>query len=162
MHPAIRMLLFAVLPALLAGCGGPDRTLFTGTVHPPTDQVAKAFVPAQVERSCRVFAEVLVHLPADLTGQEIENILLAEAGQRGADLMLIGQSRQGTVNATRFLYYGPEREYPFAERWRGWKFGYEVWEKQGDWVSIGYNELGRAEVRYDVPLIMQVAMLRCR
>ena len=44
MHPAIRMLLFAVLPALLAGCGGPDRTLFTGTVHPPTDQVAKAFV----------------------------------------------------------------------------------------------------------------------
>ena len=48
------------------------------------------------------------------------------------------------------------------ERWRGLKFGYEVWEKQGDWVSIGYNELGRAEVRYDVPLIMQVAMLRCR
>ena len=66
------------------------------------------------------------------------------------------------MNAIRFLYYGPEREYPFAERWRGLKFGYEVWEKQGDWVSIGYNELGRAEVRYDVPLIMQVAMLRCR
>lgn len=29
-------------------------------------------------------------------------------------------------------------------------------------MSIGYNELGRAEVRYDVPLIMQVALLRCR
>ena len=109
-----------------------------------------------------MFAEVLVPLPADLTGQDIETILFTEAGQRGADLVLIGQSRQGTVNATRFLYYGPEREYPFAERWRGWESGYEVWEKQGEWVSIGYNELGRAEVRYDVPLIMQVAMLRCR
>ena len=162
MHAATRMLLLAALAALLAGCGGPDRTVYTGTVHPPTDRVAKVFQPAQVDRACRVFAKLLVQLPADLTGQEIENILLAEAGQRGADLMLIGQSRQGTVNATRFLYYGPEREYPFAERWRGWKFGYEVWEKQGDWVSIGYNELGRAEVRYDVPLIMQVAMLRCR
>ena len=162
MHPAIRMLLPAVLTVLLAGCGGPDRTVYSGTVHPPTTQVAKAFQPAQVDRTCRVFAEMLVQLSADLSGRDIEIILLTEAGQRGADVLLIGQSREGTENQTRFLYYGPEREYPFAERWGGWKFGYDVWEKQGGWVSIGYGELGREDLRFDVPLVMQVALLRCQ
>lgn len=162
MHPAIRMLLLAVLPVFLAGCGGADRTVYTGRVHPPTDQVAKVFLPAQVDRGCRVFAQVLVQLPAGLDGQDIENAIFAEAGQRGADLVLIGQSRQGKENQTSFLYYGPEREYLFPDRWNGWKFGYDVWEKQGEWMSIGYNELGRAEIRYDVPLVMQVVMLRCR
>ncbi len=91
-----------------------------------------------MDRACWVFAEVLVQLPADLTGQEIENILLAEAGQRGADLMLIGQSRQGTDDQTASSTTGRAR-IPFGERWRGWKFGYELWEKQGTGASATTN-----------------------
>jgi hypothetical protein len=146
----------------LLGLGGKDRTLYSGPQYSPTSQVAIAFHPTQVPKSCKVFAEVLAQLPPKLTGKDIESAILTEAGKRGANRVLIGQSRQGDDKGTRFLYYGPDKEYLCSEQCGDWKFGYDLWEKQGEWVNIGYKEWGRAEVRYETPLVMQLVLLQCR
>lgn len=161
MKQAHQLIVVLALALGLAGCGGKDLS-YTGPAYPPTTSITKVFQPAQVPRSCRVFAEVIVLLPGQLSGREVENTIMAEAGRRGADLVLFGQGRQGSENATQFHYVGPLREYLFAEFWSGWKFGYKVWKKQGEWVSIGYRELGNDSVRFETPLAMQVAMLRCQ
>ncbi|ADW19116.1 hypothetical protein Despr_2983 [Desulfobulbus propionicus DSM 2032] len=147
----------------LVGLSGEDRTAYNGPVYPATNKIAIAFQSAQVDRSCRVFAEVLVQLPANQTGKDIEAAVLGEAGKRGADQVLIGQSRQSEDdNGLRFLYYGPAYEYLCDEQCGGWKFGYDLWEKQGAWVSVGYAEWGRGEAHFETPLTMQLAMLRCQ
>lgn len=161
MERTLRLVMLLALTVGLAGCGGKDLT-YSGHVYPSTTAITKVFQPGQVPRSCRVFAEVVALLPANLTGREVENAILAEAGKRGAEMVLIGQSRQGEDNKSEFLYFGPRREYPFSESWSGWEFGFSLWKKQGDWLNIGYNELGSDSVRYDVPLAMQLAMLRCQ
>ena len=145
------------------GIGGKDRTVYTGPVYPSTNKkIVVAFQPAQVGKSCRVFAEALVQLPPMVTGKDIEQTVLAEAGKRGADQVLIGQSRQGDEKSVHFLYYGPDKEYPCAEQCGSWKTSYDFWEKQGEWESVGYKEWGKSDVRYEKPLIMQIALLQCR
>ncbi len=147
----------------LLGLGGKDKNAYAGREYPATSKVTTVFQPTQVPKSCRVFAELLVQLPPKISGQQIEHTILAEAGKRGADQVVIGQARQSQDNdGIQFLYYGPKKEYPCAEQWDGWKFGYALWEKQGEWVSVGYKEWGKAEVSYETPLVMQMAMLRCR
>lgn len=146
----------------MLGFGEKNRTVYTGKVYPPTNKVAVAFQPSQVPRNCRVFAEVLAQLPPKQTGKDIEHTLLNEAGKRGADQILVGQSRQGDEKNARFLYYGPDREYLCSDQCGGWKFGYDLWEKQGEWVSIGYKEWGKSEDRYESPLVMQIVMLKCQ
>lgn len=147
----------------LVGLGGDDQTVYSGPAYPPTNKIVTAFQPAQVGKSCRVFAQSLVLLPANLTGKDIENSLLTEAGQRGADQVLIGQARQSEDNHDlQFLYYGPTHEYACVDQCGGWKFGYDLWEEQGDWVSIGYGEWGKAEAQFANPLVMQLALLRCQ
>ena len=87
------------------GFGDKDQVAFKGATYPPTSQVAVAFQPSQVAPSCRVFAEILVRLPANISGKEIENTILAEAGKRGAEQVLIGQSRQAEDDeGVQFLY----------------------------------------------------------
>ncbi|WP_028317090.1 lipoprotein [Desulfobulbus elongatus] len=175
MSRTVRCLLIAATLVALAGCGvkdsvtelvglgGPDQTAYSGPVYPATATTAVAFQPAQVDRNCRVFAEALVQFPAKSSGQAVEAAVLTEARTRGADRVLIGQTRQGEDDdGPRFLYYGPAHEYLCAEQCGGWKFGYEVWERQGEWVTLGYREWGKAGAVFDTPLIMQVALLRCQ
>jgi len=147
----------------LLGLGDKEQNPYTGPAYPPASKIVTAFQPTQVPRSCRVFAEVLVQLPPKISGKNIENTILAEAGKRGADQVLIGQSRQGNEDdGLQFHYFGPKKEYLLTEQWDGWKFGYDLWEKQGAWVSVGYKEWGKAEVSYETPLVLQMAMLRCQ
>jgi hypothetical protein len=149
--------------ANMVGLGGDDRTQYSGPLYPATSKIAIAFQPAQVNRSCRVFAETLVQLPANVSGKDIESAVFSEAGKRGADQVLIGRSRQSAEDSgPQFLYYGPAHEYLCAEQCGGWKFGYELWEKQGDWITLGYREWGKPEVRFETSLIMQLALLRCQ
>ena len=148
---------------LLSACGGNKAMVYTGTTYPPTDKVEYAFLASQVPSSCRVFAHLLVTLPANSTGKTIKESLSDEARMRGADMILIGQSRQmKEEQGLNFLYYGPEREYRCNEKWCGWKYGYDFWEQQGDWVNIGLREWGNAGIRFDYPLVLQAAFLRCR
>ncbi len=146
----------------LLACGGPDWTQYTGPEYPPTKMIATTFQPNQVGPSCKVFAELLVRLPADLSGKEIRDIILSEAGARGANQVMIGQARTSEDDdGVEFLYYGPEQEYPCPLEWHGWKFGYALWEKQKEWVNLGYNEWGSTDTRFDRPLVVQAVFLRC-
>ncbi|MCL1980840.1 MAG: hypothetical protein FWG62_07185, partial [Proteobacteria bacterium] len=142
---------------------GPESSAYSGPVYPPTQTAGVAFQPAQVGRTCRVFAEALVQFPAKSSGRDMETTILAEAMARGADQVLIGQTRQSKDDkGPSFLYLGPVHEYTCADQCGGWKFGFETWEKQGDWVSVGYREWGKASVVFEPPLIMQMVMLRCQ
>ena len=77
--------------------------------------------------------------------------------------MLIGRSRQAEDDeGLQFLYFGPTHEYLCSDQCGGWRFGYEFWEKQGEWVSLGYGQWGKSEARFESPLVMQLVMLRCQ
>jgi hypothetical protein len=145
------------------GLGGPEPTGYTGPAYPATQTVAVAFQSAQVDKNCRVFAELLVQFPAKSSGKDVETAVLTEAKAHGADQVLIGQTRQGKDdNGLRFLYYGPTYEYLCADQCGGWKFGFDLWEEQGDWVSLGYREWGKAGAVFETPLVMRTVMLRCQ
>ncbi len=148
-----------------AGCGDKDADLmaYKGTAYSPTTKVDYIFQAAQAPQRCRVFAELLVTLPAEVDGQQIQQKLESEAKARGADMVLIGQSRQMEDDeGFSFVYYGPQKEYLCNEQWCGWKYGYDAWEEQGDFVNIGFKEWGNANVSFDYPVMLQAAFLRCR
>ncbi|MCI5196425.1 MAG: hypothetical protein D3919_09375 [Candidatus Electrothrix sp. AW5] len=143
-----------------------DKTKgYQGVRYSPTDRVVPTFQDQQVPVSCRVFAHLLVQIPKGFTGKSIAQAVEAEATARGADMLLIGGTRQATdaeaEQAPLFSYYGPEQPYKCRDYWNGWKFAYEDWVDQGDWVTIGYDEWGSLNAHFNSPLIMQVAFLRC-
>lgn len=163
MQRMLQIILSVALVVGTLGCGKQDGSVFTGTVYPPTTEMTTVFQPAQAPLSCRVFAEALVFVPAELTGEDISTIIQAEAGKKGADMVLIGQTRESKKDeGVQFIYFGPTREYRIADQWRGWRYGYDLWSKQGEWVSIGYKEWGNEVIRFENPLLIQVALLRCR
>ncbi|WP_310599905.1 hypothetical protein [Desulfobulbus sp.] len=175
MSRTVRCLVIVTALVALTGCGakntvkkwvgldGAAPTDYTGPVYPPTQAVTVAFQPGQVDRACRVFAEALVQFPAKYSGKDMETAVLAEARTRGANQVLIGQTRQSKDDdGLRFLYYGPAHEYTCADQCGGWKFGFDLWEQQGEWVSVGYREWGKAGAVFETPLVMQMAMLHCQ
>lgn len=163
----VKMMRFAVLIVsvlfLVAGCGGKDTVGFRGTDYPATSKVIPTFQPDQVPVSCRVFSQLLVWLPRDSNGKSIAEALEKEAMSHGADMVLIGESRQAEDdNGLKFVYYGPDQEYKCRDKWCGWKFGYDVWGEQGAWVTLGYKEWGNGNVGYEYPIVLQAAFLRCQ
>jgi hypothetical protein len=164
MRGIVRLLvLLASALFLLGGCGGSNTASYNGSSYPASTKVIPVFQPRQVPVSCRVFAQVLVRLPVNSTGKTIAQAVEEEAKARGADMVLIGESRRAADDGpVEFSYYGPEREYNCREKWPGWKFGYSEWSAQGDWVTLGFKEWGNAAVSYDFPIVMQVAFLRCQ
>jgi hypothetical protein len=161
--PAFILILFTLL--LLAGCGGTDTdpAAFKGQSYPPTTRIEYIFQAGQAPPGCRVFAELLVTLPAGLHGKIIQEKFENEAKARGTDVVLLGQSRQMKDDeGLTFIYYGPEKEYLCNDKWCGWKYGYDVWEEQGDFVSIGFKEWGNQNVQFDFPVMLEAAFLRCQ
>lgn len=153
-------ILLAVV-SLLTACASSDSGV-KGIHYPSTDKVEPVFQKSQIPESCRVFAHLFVTMPAQYTGQDFVKEVSAEAKSKGADMMLIGQSRQCTTETDlTFTYYGPDREYKIRD-WPGWNFGFDEWEEQGEWASIGYKEWGSGNVRYDYPIVMQAIFLRCQ
>lgn len=163
MRSLVLMIGVVVLGSFLTGCGDKEPAAYERINYPPTNRIATAFQYTQVPKPCRVFAELLVSLPSDTTGKSIQQSVFKEAGSKGADLVLIGQSRvREDDDGLLFNYYGPKAEYLCSDKWCGWKYGFDEWEEQGDWVNIGFKEWGNQEIRYDIPIMMQVAFLRCR
>ncbi len=151
---------------LLTGClgmGSPDKSVYRGAKYTKTTKVIPSFQPEQVPVSCVVFSHLLVQLPPDLNGKTIAQSIAKEAGIRGADMLLIGSSRQAEDDGElEFTYYGPKQPYNCRDKWHGWKFGYDVWADQGEWVTLGYREWGNEEISYNFPIVMQAAFLRCK
>ncbi len=147
--------------SLLTACASSDSGV-RGMTYPPTDKVEPVFLKSQIPDACRVFAHLFVTMPARYTGQDFVKEVSSEAKSKGADMVLIGQSRQCTTETElKFTYYGPDREYTIKE-WPGWNFGFEEWEEQGEWAGIGYREWGNSNVSFDYPIVMQVVFLRCQ
>ncbi|NQS72569.1 MAG: hypothetical protein HQQ73_10540 [Desulfobulbaceae bacterium] len=161
------LVFLGVILCFFSGCGGangPDYGVsnYSGPVYPETREVEVVFQVSQTQPFCRVFAELFAFFPADVSAKTIETALLDEARARGAQVVLIGQSRiSGTEDGYRLLYFGPEREYALDRGWNDWTGGYDIWKKQLDWLSLGHGEWGREDVLYPEPLVLQVAMLRC-
>lgn len=150
---------------LLAGCGDKetDLTAYKGPIYPATTSLQYIFQAGQAAPSCRVFAELLVSLPAEVSGEIMRQKLEGEAQSHGADMVLIGQSRQMEDDeGFTFVYYGPQKEYLCNEKWCGWKYGYDTWEEQGDFVNIGFQEWGNKNVQFDYPVMLQAVFLRCQ
>jgi hypothetical protein len=175
--------LLAALP-LLGGCGIKERAEAaweripsaweempflskenrpTGAVYPPSLQAEPIFQADQVPAACKVFAHLLIWIPAEANGRGIAKVTAQEAMRWGADMMLIGRSRKADKDrGLEFVYYGPEQPYSCRDSWRGWRFGYEDWVNQGGWVTLGYDEWGQSEAWFNGPLVMQAAFLRCQ
>ncbi len=146
----------------LTGCGDKEIPQYTGVHYPATDTVIPGFQVHQIPVSCRVFAHLLVWLPAGMNGQQIARSVEKEAKSRGAEMVLLGESRQaGDDRGLQFVYYGPAEEYACRDNWCGWKFGFEEWGRLGNWFTLGYREWGNTKVVLPVPVVMQAAFLRC-
>ena len=147
---------------LQGGCSGHDKGGYSGVPYKPSEKVTPVYQSGQVPKSCRVTAHVLANLPPKFSGSSFAEAIMDEAAMRGSDMVLVGQSRQSEEGEElSFTYYGPAFEYTIG-RWAGWNFGYEIWEDQGEWVSIGLKEWGNSNVEYDFPILMQLAFIRCR
>ncbi|MCW5206619.1 hypothetical protein VU08_06790 [Desulfobulbus sp. F5] len=135
----------------------------TGEKYPPTMKVQLLFKADQALAGCKVFAHLFVWTPAGASGQSIAQAVEHEAMSYGADMILIGRSRQANDDkGIEFVYYGPDQPYSCREKWSGWTFGYEEWVNQGNWASMGYEEWGKAEAQFSSPLVVQAAFLRCQ
>jgi hypothetical protein len=146
---------------LAAGCGSRDAGVQTAE-FPPTDKVETVFQAERIPDSCRVFAQLFATMPASYTGARFAEAVRGEAMAKGADMVLIGHSRQSTgEDDLQFTYYGPGREYRIRE-WPPWRYGFEKWQEQGAWANIGYMEWGNSDIYYDYPILMQVAFVRCQ
>lgn len=146
---------------IMTGCGS-HEAVFRGKEYPPTEKVETVFMKSQIPAPCRVFAHLFATMPAGYRGSDFAAAVAEEARVRGADMMLVGQSRQCTTgNSLAFDYYGPDREYRVRD-WPGWTYGFDDWARQGDWTGIGYNEWGNPDIYFDYPIVMQIVLLRCQ
>ncbi len=135
---------------------------YKGITYFPTEKVVPTFQARQVPVSCRVFAHLLVHIPEGFTGKDIAQAVETEAMERGADMLLIGGTRQANdEQGPTFSYYGPAQPYKCRDHWSGWKFAYEDLVNQGEWVAMGYDEWGNHDAHFSSPLVIQAAFLRC-
>lgn len=146
---------------LLSACASTPKG-YKGTTYPPTEQIEAIFQMSQSPASCRVIANMFATMPAKMTTGAFSEKISAEAKSKGADLMLIGQSRQSeTESSLSYSYYGLDREYNVNE-WPGWSFGLDDWAEQGNWETIGYDEWMQKDVHFDYPIVMQMVFIRCQ
>ncbi len=160
-----QLLLALLLAPIMVGCGGKDYdpTAYSGKIYDPTTSVEFIFHPSQAPLACRVFAELIFTVPEGETAEQMRDKLLQEAKARGADMVLVGQSRQMEDDGEyAFIYVGPDQEYPCRAGWHGWGHGYDIWKDQGGFVSIGFKEWGSPDLSFDFPVLIKTVFLRCR
>ncbi|CAK8719952.1 Lipoprotein [Candidatus Electronema halotolerans] len=171
------LLLLVAALSLLSGCSVkekakevwekmplvPKQQISPAFTYPSTGQARTIFQAEQAQPGCKVFAHLLIWTPTGATGLSIAQAAEQEAAFYGADMLLIGRTRLSKdEDGMRFIYYGPDQPYSCQDDWEGWKFGYEDWINQGGWVSMGYAEWGKPEERFNFPLVLQAAYLRCQ
>ncbi len=155
--------LLLVLP-VLSGCGKKDLLPgYQGPAYPPTRDVKVIFQYTQAPESCRVFTHALLQLPSGYDGALIAATVANEASRRGANMVLVGNTRETEkIKKALFIYYPPEQEYNCRQDWCGWKFGYDIWKDLGQWVSLGAREWDNPRISFDKPLVIQLAFLCCQ
>jgi len=158
------LLRFAVLLCFLGltSCASRNPNVPTH-VLPATDSARITFEQQQVPDDCTVFAHLLITVPPALAADQMRQSIRQLGADHGADLVLLGLSRQSTLSpeTVTFRAYGPQTPYSFAERWAGWKFGFTDWNKGGPLVDFGLNHLSGDEAAFTTPVDIQAVLLSC-
>ena len=156
------LVLFFICGSLLAGCGSKPPA-YQGLSFPPASSTAVTFQEKDVPGQCKAFAHIIVSTPTGASGEQIGQGITDFARSKGADLILVGQSRKSKGSGEHdftFTSYGPRQEYLFNKDWLGWKFGLQNWEKSEGITGFGYNNWKDATV-YDFSQKIQIVLLHC-
>jgi len=152
-----------ILTLLLPGCfSGP--TQYEGLSFPETANSEVTFLEQTIPANCSAFAHLLLNTKVHSTGQDIANAMHQEAQAKGANLILVGMTREMAdeeLEANHFEYYGPTYAYTFSKTWLGWKFGFDEWNDAGSLIGLGANNWGSTDVSLDNSLLIQAVFLRC-
>lgn len=147
----------------LSACASSD-VIYEGIKYPQTNDVQISFQENSIPDECSAFAHLLLNTKTNSNGGEIAHVMEKEAKSKGANLILIGMSREvmdEKLEADRFDYYGPEYGYTFNKTWLGWKFGFDEWNEGDRLVGFGANTWGDSSINYQHTLLVQAVFLRC-
>ena len=95
---AMVLSLVAVL-SLVSACASSNSSQ-KSLQYPPTAKVEPIFQVSQAPASCRVFSHLFATIPPNMMMNEFTDKISGEAKSKGADMMLIGQSRQCTTETS--------------------------------------------------------------
>jgi len=154
----------AIIAFSVASCTSkPPQSTIT-TVLPATSSVEITFDERQIAEQCRVFAHLIIAIPANLSEIEIKEQVENYAMENGADYVLVGFVRENLddPDAMSFTSYGPKQPYLFTQQWTGWKFGFRDWNRGGQLVDYGYDRMKREKSPFDMPVNVQALLLTCQ
>ncbi len=154
------LLFFAIF---LSGCFS-DTATYEGISYPQATDSQFTFQGETVPDDCRVFAHLMMNSKGPATGKDISTAMHTEAESKGANLVLIGMTREmpdEQFEENRFDYYGPEYDYSFQRTWLGWKFGFDEWDEAGSISDLGSNSWGNGAAKFDNSLLIQAVFLHC-
>lgn len=132
---------------------------------PSTSKVFVTFQEEKVPAQCKAFSHLLITTPADVTGKQVQQEIIANAKQQGADMLLVGIARENLdedIEEFVFNNYGPKKAYPFQKRWAGWKYGFKDWNNGGEIVSFGFRAWDENETPFNSGIIVQTVYLTCQ
>ncbi len=158
-----KLFLLLLFTALLAGCWSGSAE-YEGISYPQTSGSKLTFQEEMVPAHCTAFAHLLMNSRERSTGKDIASAMHREAEEKGANLILVGISREmpdEELEENRFDYYGPEYAYSFQKTWLGWKFGFDEWDEAGSLTDLGLDSWGNENITYDNSLVIQAVFLRC-
>ncbi len=154
-------LLFLTL--LLSGCFF-GTAEYEGLRFPQTTSSEIAFQEQSIPGDCSAFAHLLMNSRMNSSGKDLSDAILQEAEDKGANLVLIGMTREmvkKNLKANRFDYYGPEYAYNFNKTWQGWKFGFKEWHNADGLVGLDAAIWGNSDISFNSSLLIQAVFLRC-
>lgn len=156
-------LLTIILATFLSGCWS-GTTEYQGISFPKTTTTQVSFQEHTIPADCSAFAHLHMNSKMRSSGKDIEEAMLQEAGSKGANLVLVGMSREdldAELEETQFSYFGPEYAYNFSKTWLGWKFGFDEWNDRDKLVGLGADTWGSSDITFDNSLLIQAVFLRC-
>jgi hypothetical protein len=159
----IQLYSLIILTLFLSGCLS-GTSEYEGIRFPPTATSQISFLEHSIPADCSAFAHLHMGSKVLSTGKDIEEAMLQEAGNKGANLVLVGMSREdldAELEENQFTYFGPEYTYNFSKTWLGWKFGFDEWNDCDRLVGLGADNWGQSDVTFDNSLLIQAVFLRC-
>jgi len=152
-----------LLTIVLTGCWS-STSGYEGIRFPKTSASKLVFQETDIPRNCTAFAHLLMNSKMQATGKELRDALMQEAGDKGANLILVGLSREmleEELEENRFDYFGPEYAYDFNKTWLGWKFGFDEWNKANNLIGLDAAAWENNEISFKNSLLIQAVFLRC-
>ena len=165
----LRQFLFSaslLLLLLTTGCVNLMSSNTTSSLSfPSTSKVFVTFQEEKVPAQCKAYSHLLVTTIPNVTGKQIQQEIVTNAKQQGADMLLIGIARENfdeDLEEFVFSNYGPKKAYAFQKRWAGWKYGFKDWNHGGEIVSFGFRAWDEDETPFNSGLIVQAVYLTCQ